>query len=135
MHIIQADYCFPALEPYDGSQRFNIAILTAKDDVSKCIVSIMARAKGSSDTYTVRTLHKWIEYLGYGSLIIRGDPENVLTDVLNAVKGRRGEPTQVQQSTKGAKNALGLAEQAHWSVESQLRTLRLSFHERYAKHV
>ena len=63
--------------------------------MSKCIVSIMARAKGSSDTYTVRTMYKWIEYLGYGSLILRGDPENALIDVLNAVKGLRGQPTQV----------------------------------------
>ncbi len=47
--IIQADYCFPALEPYDGSQRFDITNLTARDNESENCVSVEAQGNESEN--------------------------------------------------------------------------------------
>ncbi len=52
--IIQADYCFPVLEPYDGSQRFNITNLTAKDNESEDIVSVTAQGNESENLVYVK---------------------------------------------------------------------------------
>ncbi len=54
--IIQAEYCFPALEPYDGSQRFNITNLTAMDNESENFVSVTAQGNESENLVSVTAL-------------------------------------------------------------------------------
>ena len=101
--------------------------MTQVDSKSGEVNSTYCRAKGAKDEYVVLSFYKWIQQLGWHEVILQGDSENALMDVLNSVKNMRTSPTQVRRTPKGSKGSLGLAEVMHYSVESQIRTMKLSY--------
>eukprot|EP00971_Amphidinium_carterae_P348914 6490741-Amphidinium_carterae.1 len=124
--VIQFDYAFPS-----NRHGEHIIILTMVDSNTGSPAAIYARAKGPGDEYVVRSCLSFLDQLGYSSLVLRCDPEPACVDLARTIKERRSQETVLERSPRGSKGSLGVAEATHYSIESQIRTMRLAVEIRY----
>jgi len=125
--VLQMDYCFPSLlDP-----REKITILTGADKVRGSIVTVFVRQKGSLDRYVVQSLVQWSQQLGFYAVILQSDGEPSMVDIVNAIHDERTKPSIIRTTPKESKGSLGVVEQAHWSVESLLRTFMAFLKKKY----
>ena len=67
--------------------------LVIKDSKTKMHFAHLCDAKGSSDEWVVKKLMEDIDRLGYTEIILKGDGEPALVQVMREVKQRRSHPT------------------------------------------
>ena len=101
-----------------------------KDDKTKMMSAHICESKGRTDAWIVDKIVEDIERLGYVDIILKGDGEPALIDVMNAVKAKRDQPTQIQGPPAYDPQANGAAEKAVQEFMGQLRALKIGLEAR-----
>ena len=119
------DYAFPRKERGGTS----VPVLVGRERRSKALIAHVVPYKGAGPEWLVEQIIRDLRKLGvHGKVILKGDQENALVDVLNAVSRARGRDTQggeltvVEMSPKGESQSNGAAERAVQEIEEGLRT-------------
>ena len=73
-----------------------ITLLIAKDSKTKAHFACQVRAKGSRDEHVLKSLLKFIGDLGHTKIILKGDGEPALVELMEAVKGKRDHETRIR---------------------------------------
>ena len=124
--LVQVDYCHMTCDDIAGKPK--LTIFVAVENGHGEVLSLLVRRKGSNDEYIVKGFAAWLDALDSGPVIVRSDAEPAIGDVVKESVSRREEKTELQLSPKGA---LGAAEATNFTVESQLKTMRLGLLARY----
>ena len=77
--------------------------------------------KGSADKVILRQLIEDIDSLGYGKIILRGDGEPALIQLMNAIKKARSHETIIQNSPAYDPRSNRVVEKAVQDYMGQLR--------------
>ena len=135
--LVAFDYAFlgdasvkasPAAE-----EKAEIKVLVGRDKKSRVYCSIVVPQKGvDPDEWVTRRGLKFLDFLGYDSLIIKSDQEISLGKAVRSMKLHRGDNTQVmfEESPVGDSMSNGVVERAIQSIEGQVRTLKLALENR-----
>ncbi len=135
---ISFDYCFPRKE--NGGEY--ITVLVGRERRSKMIIAHVVPMKGAGLQWMVDQVVRDIRKLGiHGRVILKGDQENSLVDLLGSVCKARGENgmgdmmTVLELSPKGESQSNGLAERAVQEIEEGLRTHLLDLEKKLGAEV
>ena len=112
-----------------------IRVLIGHDSRSKACAAIPVPQKGiDPDEYSVRESLKYLDFLGYQSVVIKTDQEKALNAMINRVRQYRGSDTQTmaEHSPVGSSQSNGMVERRIQTIEGQIRTLRSAFEARTA---
>ena len=114
----------------DGVQ--TMPTIVGIDYDSGWVMAHMVQKKGF-DKYAVGCMVRDVEQSGYNRVIIKGDQENSIKDVISAVRRERAEYIELmpEQSSVGEQQENGKVERAIQTVEGQVVTMRLALEHRY----
>ena len=101
-----------------------------KDDHTKMIFGHVCERKGESDTRVIEKIKEDIARLGYQDVILKGDGEPALVQVLEHVKFAREAPSIIQHSPACDPQANGAAENAVQDYMRQVRTIKIGLKAR-----
>ena len=140
--LVAMDYAFMSDKTKNAEteeeSRNQAKILVCRDRNSRCYNAFSVPHKGvDSDEYAVRRSLKFLEFLGYESLILKTDQESALSKVIAGIKAHRGKNTQTmaEQSPAYDSKSNGFIERAIQSLEGQVRTMKLALEKRIGERV
>ena len=110
-----------------------IRVLVGHDSRSKSCAAIPVPQKGiDHEEYSVREALRYLDFLGYQSVMVKTDQEKALNAVVRRVRQYRGADTQTmtENSPVGSSQSNGMIERRIQTVEGQIRTLRSAFEAR-----
>ena len=87
------------------------------------------------DPYALAVALEAIKFMGRTRLIITGDQENAVKNLVDMVRDSRAHETAVINTPKGSSASAGGIERATYEVEKQIRTLKSRFEENYGESV
>ena len=103
--LVALDYAFMSdkskKSELDEESKSQAKILACRDRISRCYAAFSVPHKGvDSDEYAVKRTLKFLDFLGYESVILKTDQESALSKVVDSVRSHRGKNTQTmaQQS-------------------------------------
>jgi len=114
----------------EGDYDDKATAMVAKDDKFKMKFAHICEKKGSSDKWIIDKIIEDIDRLGHTEVILKGDGEPALQDVLQEVKRRRVHPTLLQGPPAYDPQANGAAEKAVQDYMGQLRTMKIGLEAR-----
>ena len=114
----------------EGSYDDKATALIIKDEKTKMNFAHICDKKGASDDWVVEQIIEDIARLGYAEVLLKGDGEPALQDVLHEVKKRRTHSTILQGPPAYDPQANGAAEKAVQAYMGQLRTLKVGLEAR-----
>jgi hypothetical protein len=114
----------------EGDYDDKATALVIKDEITKMKFAHICEKKGATDKWVIEQIIDDIGRLGYTEVILKGDGEPALQDVLQEVKRRRTHPTILQGPPAYDPQANGAAEKAVQEYMGQLRTLRVGLEAR-----
>ena len=101
-----------------------------KDDKTKMIFGHACECKGASDAWVMRKIEEDINRLGHKEVIVKGDGEPALVQVLEKIKEARSGPTIIQNPPAYDPQANGAAEKAVQDYMGQVRALKIGLEAR-----
>lgn len=104
--------------------------IVGRDAESRMSFAHICETKGASDKWIIDKLLADIERLGYTDIIIKGDSEPALVQVMNEIKKRRAHSTIVQTPPAYDPQANGRAEKVVQEYMGQLRALKIGMEAR-----
>ncbi len=128
---VAVDYCQIGenIEDETDSQ----TILVARDCRTRNIWATLVDCKGNGDKRVAKELLKFIDSLGYTKMIIRGDGEPALVEVMNKAKAMRVQDTLVRNPPAHDPQANGVAERAVQEFKGQLRAVKIALDRRLGR--
>ena len=96
-----------------------------KDDKSKSLHAHIVDEKGRGDGWIVAKIVDDIDALGYTSIIIKGDGEPALVQVMKEVKKARKHDTIIENPPAYDPQSNGVVETAVDTFMGQLRTIKI----------
>ena len=130
---LSLDYAFPRKEKGGES----VTVLIGKDRKSKLRVAHVVPVKGAGMKWIVDQVVRDIRKLGiHGKVILKGDQENSIKDLLQEVAKARGtdahgnDLTIIEMSKKGDSQSNAIAERTVQEMEDGLRTHILDLEEK-----
>ena len=114
----------------EGDYDDKATVIVSKDDKTKIISSHVCLSKGVSDVWVIERILEDIARLGHTDVMLKGDGEPALMQVLQEVKEQRKQPTTVQGPPAYDPQANGMAEKAVQDYMGQLRTLKIALEAR-----
>ena len=140
--LVALDYAFMSdkAKKSEGEEedKEQAKILACRDRTSRCYASFSVPQKGvDPDEYATRRTLKFLEFLGWESVILKTDQESALAAVISSVKSHRGANTQTmsQMSPAYDSKSNGFIERAIQSLEGQIRTMKLALEERIGQKI
>ena len=109
------------------------AVLNCIEFQSGAVFSAMA-VKGG-DPYALAVALEAIKFTGRTRLIIMGDQEHAVKNLVDLIKDSRTHETAVINTPKGSSASARGIERANCEVEKQIRTLRSWLEENYQESV
>ena len=104
--------------------------LVIKDSATKMNFAHLCEKKGASDEWVVTRLMADLDRLGYTEVILKGDGEPSVVQLMHEVKKRRSHPTMVQHPPAYDPQANGSAEKAVQDYMGQFRALKIGLEVR-----
>ena len=104
--------------------------IVMRDKQTTTTFAHICEKKGISDTFVVRELVADIDSLGHTKIILKGDGEPALVQLMNKIKQLRAHPTIVQNPPAYDPQANGAAEKAVQDYMGQLRALKIGLEYR-----
>ena len=104
--------------------------MVIKDEVTKMKFAHICEKKGSTDKWIIKKIIDDIDRLGYTEVILKGDGEPALQDVLQEVKRQRVHPTIPKGPPAYDPQAHGAAEKAVQDYMGQMRTMKVGLEAR-----
>ena len=104
--------------------------LVIKDETTKMKFAHICEKKGSTDKWIIDKIVDDIDRLGHTEVILKGDGEPALQDVLREVKRQRVHPTLLNGPPAYDPQANGAAEKAVQEYMGQLRTMKIGLEAR-----
>ena len=129
--MVAFDYCF--MGETEQPDMDNIKILVGRDRKSRCYAVIPVPQKGvDHDQYAVKRGLRFLDFLGYKSVLLKSDQETSLSKIFANIKAYRGSDTQTMTETSPAYDSKsnGFVERAIQVVEGQIRTLKAALEDR-----
>lgn len=111
-------------------------VLVGRDAKSRVCCAIPVPQKGIDvEEWSLREGLRFLDFLGYTSLLLKSDQEVSLGALLSKMKTHRGEQTQTmtEHSPVGDSQSNGFIERTIQSVEGQIRTLRSATQSRLGR--
>ena len=102
-------------------------ILVIRDARSRVCSAIPMPKKGlDADDWSLKESLRFLEFLGYTSVVMKSDQEKALEALFNKVRTHRGDQTQTMRevSPVGDSKSNGFIERSIQSVQSQIRTMK-----------
>ena len=105
--------------------------MVGHDSRSKSCAAIPQKGLDHEE-HSVREALRYLDFLGYESVMVKTDQEKALKAVVRRVRQYRGADTQtmMENSPVGSSQSNGMIERRIQSVEGQVRTLRSAFEAR-----
>ena len=114
----------------DPKEDDKLTALVMRDRVTKTTCAHLCLHKGSSDTWVVEKVLEDLDALGHVEVILKGDGEPALQQVLREVKRKRIQPTLIQAPPAYDPQSNGVAEHAVQEYIGHLRTIKLALERR-----
>ena len=106
-----------------------------KNDHTKMICGHACERKGASDTWVIGKIKEDIARLGYQDVILKGDGEPALVQVLENVKLAREAPSIIQHPPACDPLANGATEKAVQDYMPQVRAMKILLEARFKCNV
>ena len=122
----------------DDKDETKAKILVIKDVKSRVCAAVPVPRKGvDNEEWSVKETLRFLEFLGYTSLVMKTDQEAALKSLMSKVRAHRGDQTQTmhEMSPVGDSKANGFVERSIQSVQGQIRTLRSALESRIGVRV
>ena len=123
--IIAMDYFFRRMECSTSVQTISeesITCIAVKEDRHQNIMSIVTLKKGVEEPWTIETVAKFIDLLGYREITLKSDTEPAIIAFRNRVaKACKAEVT-TEDAVKGDKESNGFIENAVMLIRGIIRT-------------
>ena len=129
--LVAFDDCF--MGERDENETDNITIMVGRDRKSRCYATIPVPQKGIDPMqYAVRRGLKFLDFLGYQSVILTSNQESALAKIFASIKAFRRSDTQTMTGTSAAHDSKGngFVEMAIQVVEGQICTLKSALESR-----
>ena len=117
----------------DSADENKAKILVARDAKSRTCAAIPVPRKGvDSEDWSLKECLRFLEFLGYTSVVIKADQERALAALLRKVRTHRGDQTQTMQehSPVGDSKSNGLVERSVQTIQGQIRAMRSALESR-----
>ena len=125
---VVVDYCTVGTDEEDKED--SQVCLVARDRWSMAMWAWLCSCKGGGDANVVKQLVKFLDYLGYTRMELKGDGEPALVEVMNKVKQLRKQETLVRNPPTHDPKANGAAERAVQEFKCQMRAVKLGLEQR-----
>ena len=111
-------------------------VLVGRDAKSRVCTAIPMPQKGIDQDECAEAL-RFLELLGYTSVVLKSDQESALGVVLRRLRTHRGDQTQTmtEHSPVGESKSNGFIERTIQSAEGQIRTLRSAIEARISQNI
>ena len=113
-------------------------ILVARDSKSRTCAAIPVPKKGlDSEDWSLKECLRYLEFVGYTSVLIKSDQERALGALMRKVRTHRGDQTQTmhEHSPVGDSKSNGLVERSVQTIQGQIRTMRSALEGRIGAKV
>ena len=113
-------------------------ILVARDSKSRTCAAIPVPKKGlDSEDWSLKECLRYLEFVGYTSVLIKSDQERALGALMRKVRTHRGDQTQTmhEHSPVGDSKSNGLVERSVQTIQGQIRTMRSALESRIGAKV
>ena len=129
--LLAYDYMLPKLEEHKREDKTLPKLVGIDVDIG-WISAYMVHKKGY-DKHALSCLVRDVEQSGYNRLLLKGDQENSMKDIIEAVRRERAEDIDVmkENSAVGEHQENGSAERAVQTVQGQERSMKLALEHRY----
>ena len=104
--------------------------IVLRDKFSITTRAHVVRCKGTEDAFVVDQLVRDIDEMGHTEIILKGDGEPALVQVMEAIKRRRSHSTILENSPAYDPQSNGAIEKAVDQFTAQLRTIKLGLESR-----
>ena len=98
--------------------------LVVRDKSTKTTFAHICEQKGSADAWVVRRVLEDLDHLGHVDVILKGDGEPALVQLMKEVKKLRAQPTFIQHPPAYDPQSNGVAEHAVQEYIDQFRKSR-----------
>ena len=133
MPLISIDYkSFGQSAPGEGEKGTALII---KDRDTKVIYAHLVEEKGVGDEWIVKRLIDDIESLGYTDVIIKGDGEPAIVQVMKEVQRKRTPKTVIENPPAYDPKSNGAAEKAVDHFMGQMRAIKIGLERRIKRRV
>ena len=114
----------------EGDYDDKATVLVCKDEITKMKFAHICERKGATEKWVIEKIIEDINRLGYTEVVLKGDGEPALQEVLQEVKRLRNHSTILQGPPAYDPQANGAAEKAVQDYMGQLRTMKIGLEAR-----